>query len=429
MISAFVKTTATAAIRAGSTASTPTSHALPWNGSRYVSSYSASTAARTLPSRLSSENVDDGGIGVPGVDLRGETLISSAAAMMSSTSPAPFGVACANTAGDVTSAGTRRCARPIADSSIAASTAPRPRTSPTFSPPESPPSLAPPFASSYRNRLDPAYPQSSAANAANTTRFAGVIAGSVMSATDRSAAAYASAAASRTTRPDIAALAPCATSWNIALASSLALTSTNGVLSGSSPPSPRAGVGGEVASTEKPPTGRHERRARQYSEFSSVTLGTPSRCFDDSADSIGRLDSDTLSGFTYFVSWFMRANVLARSVPSASSRTTGKFSNRRSVAPNPCGFHWCVPGSSEGRSSAWGYAGCGEKLAPASSVALISAPSPTSTNIPLTRPRQPSVTGSVPSRYSRIALGNTAGGSSRVRSPPMDRTHPMSSHR
>ena len=251
-----------------------------------------------MPSRLSSENVDDGGIGVPGVDLRGETLIPSAAAMMSSTSPAPFGVACANTAGGVTSAGTLRCARPIADNSIAASTAPRPRTSPTFSPPSS----SPAFASSYRNRLDPAYPQSSAANAANTTRFAGVIAGFVSSAADRSAAAYASAAASRTTRPDIAALAPWATSWNIALASSLALTSTNGVLPGRAPSPPRAGVGGEVASTEKPPTGRHERRARQYSEFSSVTLGTPSRCFNDSADSIGRLDSDTLSGFTYFVS-------------------------------------------------------------------------------------------------------------------------------
>ena len=129
------------------------------------------------------------------------------------------------------------------------------------------------------------------------------------------------------------------------------------------------------------------------------------------------------------VSWFTRAKVLARSVPSKSRRAIGKSSNRRSVAPNPCGFHWCVPGSFAGRSSAWGYAGCGEKLASPRSVAFNPAPSPTSTSIPLTRPRQPSSTGAEPSRYSRIALGNTDGGSSRVLSPAMDRTHPMSSHR
>ena len=135
--------------------------------------------------------------------------------------------------------------------------------------------------------------------------------------------------------------------------------------------------------TEKPPTGRHARAARQYAEFSSVTRGTPSFAARATGETditpIGAMGSAacirksalaTLSGLTYLVSWFTRAKVLARSVPSKSRRAIGKSSNRRSVAPNPCGFHWCVPGSFAGRSSAWGYAGCGEKLASPRSVAF-----------------------------------------------------------
>ena len=145
----------------------------------YLSSYSARRTAGRVPSgfRLSSENVDEGGNETPSADLRNETPGTPAPdSIIAFASPAPPGpgAACTNTAGDATSAGILRWASPIAPNSIAASTSPRPRTSPTFAPPKPKPAFNPPPASSYRNRLDPAYPQSSAANAANATRFAGV---------------------------------------------------------------------------------------------------------------------------------------------------------------------------------------------------------------------------------------------------------------
>ena len=207
-------------------------------------------------------------------------------------------------------------------------------------------------ASSAANLRDPAYPHASAAKAAKTTGLAGLARTTSEFAARLVASAYASAAASITTRPLIAAFAPNVASWNSPDASNREDTRTkprrdaeDRFRSRSSSPGPDDPDDPEpdaatpstpssllmstspwptAATTEYPPTGRQFPRLRHSMDVSAALIRAST--------------VKTRSGFANRLARFSSAKVRARSVPSRSRSAIGKSSNRAETAPMACGF-------------------------------------------------------------------------------------------